>query len=346
MTRPVVFLGPTLSVDEARHVLDADYRPPVAQGDVYRATVTGASVLCIIDGYFERVPTVWHKEILWALSEGIVVWGAASMGALRAAELHRFGMVGIGWVFRAFADGELESDDEVAVAHTPLDEAGGCRPLSVAMVDLRRTVQKAADAGVLTADTAEALLSATKALHFSERDYLSMIQSGRRAGFPGAELEAFANWFPAGQIRQKRDDALEALRQLASGDVTSPCLPEGFVFESTDAWRAARASIDRSYLWPFLDLKRDDSCAFCPVSESLRTLLSTEADRLEVQVDWEAVAADIVAFRISQGLQDAALFRRWLRDRDLTESGLLEAAAERRRLIAAATHIGDSDPVR
>ena len=49
----------------------------------------------VIDGYFDGVPSVWHKEILWALSQGIRVFGGASMGALRAAELDGFGMTGV-----------------------------------------------------------------------------------------------------------------------------------------------------------------------------------------------------------------------------------------------------------
>ena len=36
----------------------------------------------IIDGHFGNVPSVWHKEILFALSKGVEVSGAASMGAL------------------------------------------------------------------------------------------------------------------------------------------------------------------------------------------------------------------------------------------------------------------------
>ena len=39
------------------------------------------------------------------MSEGVPVFGAASMGALRAAELHEFGMRGIGRIFEAFRDG-------------------------------------------------------------------------------------------------------------------------------------------------------------------------------------------------------------------------------------------------
>ena len=62
-----------------------------------------ASAIGIVDGYFEGVLSVWHKEILWAMAEGIHVFGSASMGALRAAELHPFGMHGTGRIFEAFA---------------------------------------------------------------------------------------------------------------------------------------------------------------------------------------------------------------------------------------------------
>jgi len=56
----------------------------------------------IVDGNFETVATVWHKEILWAMAQGIHVYGAASIGALRAAELAEFGMKGVGAIFRHF----------------------------------------------------------------------------------------------------------------------------------------------------------------------------------------------------------------------------------------------------
>ena len=140
--RPVVaFLGPTLSEDEARAVLDAEYMPPAGHGDVLRAALRRPRVIAIVDGVFERTPAVWHKEILFALSEGIHVYGAASMGALRAAELDRFGMRGVGDVYRAYAEGVLEDDDEVAVAHT--DAEHGFRALSDSMVDVRATLEKA-----------------------------------------------------------------------------------------------------------------------------------------------------------------------------------------------------------
>src|ERR1041384_8086509 len=104
----IVFLGPTLALADARQLLDATYLGPVSQGDVLRAAQARPAAIAIIDGYFARVPAVWHKEILWALSQGVWVFGASSMGALRAAELEPFGMIGVGRVFAGFRDGEYE----------------------------------------------------------------------------------------------------------------------------------------------------------------------------------------------------------------------------------------------
>src|SRR6185503_9427900 len=112
-----LFTGPSLSAEEGKKELDAIYRPPAAQGDVYRAALDAPRAIGIIDGYFERIPSVSHKEVLWAMAQGIHVFGSASMGALRAAELAAFGMEGVGVIYEAFKRGELDADDEVAVAH-------------------------------------------------------------------------------------------------------------------------------------------------------------------------------------------------------------------------------------
>ena len=70
------------------------------------------------------------------------MFGAASMGALRAAELAAFGMEGVGAIFEAFREGVLEDDDEVAVIHGPAEF--GYPVLSEAMVNIRRTLSDAA----------------------------------------------------------------------------------------------------------------------------------------------------------------------------------------------------------
>src|SRR5205807_2174388 len=104
----IIFAGPSLPprLRPAEESL-IGWRPPVRQGEFYRAALARPAVIGVIDGYFEVVPTVWHKEILWAMAQGIYVFGAASIGALRAAELDVFGMRGIGAIYNAFRGGIL-----------------------------------------------------------------------------------------------------------------------------------------------------------------------------------------------------------------------------------------------
>jgi hypothetical protein len=208
----VVFTGPTLSADEARTVLDADYRPPARQGDVYRAALRGPAVIGIVDGYFERVPSVWHKEILWSMSRGIHVFGSASMGALRAAELAAFGMEGVGSIFEAYRDGVLEDDDEVAVVHGPAEF--GFRAASDAMVDIRFTIARAVEAGVLSGTAGAAIDCLAKEMFYPRRSYAAIAARAVGAGLPRGEVNAFVDWLPEHHFSQKRADALAMLKMI------------------------------------------------------------------------------------------------------------------------------------
>jgi SAM-dependent methyltransferase len=218
-----VFLGPTLPLDEARQVLDAVYLPPAAQGDLYRAALLSPHAIALVDGLFRQVPSVWHKEILFAMNEGVHVFGSSSMGALRAAELAEFGMEGVGEVFDAYRDGRLEDDDEVAVAHGP--EETGYRPLSEAMVNIRATLRHAVAQAVLAPATAEALTEAGKALFYTDRSFPAILRIARQRALPAREIDRFEEWLPRGQVDVKRLDAL-ALLQLVGERVRSGLRPK------------------------------------------------------------------------------------------------------------------------
>ncbi len=236
-----VMTGPSLPPSDARNALEAVYLPPVSEGDVYRAVDEMPDAIGIIDGYFECVPSVWHKEILYALSRGIRVFGAASMGALRAAELAAFGMEGIGAIFEAFREGVLEDDDEVAVIHGPAQF--GYPVLSEAMVNIRRTLSDAALEGVIFQETRGRLEAIAKGLSYRERTFAAMMDEGKRCRLPDEELHAFQQWLPNGRVDQKREDALLMLRtmrlQVRADAAHRP--PVQFHFEHTTLWeRAAR----------------------------------------------------------------------------------------------------------
>jgi len=139
-----IFLGPSLDLNEAQSIYpDAIYLPPVKCGGVVKVLQNKPDRLVIIDGFFHYVASVWHKEILFALSKGVEVHGASSMGALRAAELYQFGMVGHGKVYESYKSGELTDDDEVAVLHR--SEKSGYKPITDAMVNIRSTLNAAAE---------------------------------------------------------------------------------------------------------------------------------------------------------------------------------------------------------
>jgi hypothetical protein len=213
MSGDYVFLGPTLPVASAMRLLgDAVYLPPVAVGDVYQLVREARPRrIAIIDGYFERMAAVWHKEILWAMESGVAVWGAASMGALRAAELAAFGMVGVGRVYRDFARGTLTADDEVAIVHGPAEL--GYPGASTAMVDLRAGLRLAVRRGVVTAASAERLVELGRAMFYRDRSWESLIAAGDGA-VPRRQLAALAR-IAEGLPSQKAADARMLLRGMA-----------------------------------------------------------------------------------------------------------------------------------
>jgi len=237
----IVFAGPSLAGLDLNAYSGIEIRPPVKQGDVYLATLEKPSLIGIVDGYFEGVPSVWHKEILWALSQGINVIGAASMGALRAAEMHPFGMTGVGSIYQAYRDGDLEDDDEVALLHGPAEL--GYVPLSIAMVNVRATCRAARDCGVVSPIMHDHLVTTAKSIFYKDRTWQSVLAAVQN-GPPGTEnLSAFTHWLADHEIDQKRLDALCLLDCLIDGKIPETDREglEGLRFENTDLWQSNTA---------------------------------------------------------------------------------------------------------
>ncbi len=327
----VVFCGPTIEPAAVRALVpDADVRPPAARGDVLRAMTGRPAAIALIDGYFARVPAVWHKEILWAMSEGIHVFGAASMGALRAAELHTFGMEGVGEIFQAFATGALEDDDEVSVVHGPADS--GYRALSDPLVNMRATFAQAANEGVIGVLVARALTRIAKSLPYPERAYDRVLQS---ASDQPALIDAVAPlraWLPRGRVDRKREDALALLRRI--GELARSGWSRKTVtyqFSRTDSWEALRAEVaaeggTASQLlrgdgrWSGLreELLAAGQAHDVYAGGRMRAWGLEEARRLGARVNVRAVEAVIDDFRRERSLLEGDAFDAWLREQGLS----------------------------
>jgi len=241
--RAVIFVGPTLPPALRPADPRLQWCPPVKQGEVYRAVLARPAIIAIIDGYFEITPTVWHKEILWAMAQGIHVYGSASIGALRAAELCPLGMTGVGRIFEAYRDGILTDDDEVAVLHGP--EELGYPAVTDAMVNLRATLDEAVRHGVLDGWLVARLTEIGKALFYKERNWHTIVQRATERGFPPVGLKNFATWLASERVDQKRSDALHMIdaisAHLAAG--ITP-LRVDYQFQDTGYHREARHSAE------------------------------------------------------------------------------------------------------
>ena len=212
-----------------------ELRPPAAHGDLVRAVLDGAGAIGLVDGLFETVAAVWHKEILFALSRGVTVLGAASMGALRAAECAPFGMVPVGAIAERYIGGELDDDAAVAQLHAPAEL--GHAPLTQALVDVEATVEHLAADGLLDPAERGALLDSAQALFFKHRTLAAVV-----AGVPGlapdrrARLTELLRRNDAGL---KRRDALLLVERLAVLPTPAAAAPPAWTLAEPGTWRRA-----------------------------------------------------------------------------------------------------------
>ncbi len=235
----VVYAGPSISAEQVHAVLpQAQLRPPAARGDLLAGDWHPGDTAVLIDGYFRERRSVGHKEILWLLSQGVDVIGAASMGALRAVELAPYGMRGVGTVYRMFASGEVDGDDEVGVLHGPADM--GYRVLTPALVSLRYGCQQGAGTGQIPAAAGQRIVTAAKAMPFTHRTWPDLEQALDEADRPG--LRTLRQLIDAGDWDIKRLDAVSALRAAAqSATETATRTATG---EPTSRVTPARATAD------------------------------------------------------------------------------------------------------
>lgn len=208
--RKCVFGGPSLYGLETRPE-GIEFRPPAQMGDIWKAVTEGVGWIGLVDGYFGACASVWHKEILHALSEGCLVYGASSMGALRAAECHRFGMRPIGEIAQAFARGILNDDADVALLHGP-EEIGYC-PFTEPMVEVRATLAALYASDIVSSSEQETLLSAAQSLHFSQRTPEAMLTG---TDLPEARKRHILHAYEANKVPAKRLDAELLLREMSA----------------------------------------------------------------------------------------------------------------------------------
>lgn len=203
----IIFTGPSLGVNDARTVLDADYRAPVKRGDITSVINENPDIIGIIDGVFHQQPAVSPREILDAINRGITVVGSSSMGALRAAELDQYGMKGIGYVYEQYANGFLESDDDVAVTLDP----DSFEQLSEALVNINYNFTVAFRQGIINESEFDELCGVAKSIFYPKRSYDLIFDKADISSDVLNQLKLFLDVFA---IDVKRRDALDLLEYI------------------------------------------------------------------------------------------------------------------------------------
>ena len=224
----VLFAGPSLA-GQSYDRTGLEVRPPARQGDLHRAVLDGADAIGLIDGVFGFVPSVWHKEILFALQQGIPVLGAASIGALRAGECASYGMEAVGPIAESYVSGARMEDADVCLAHAPAEL--DFMPLSEPLVDVEATVA----AMDVTGAEAIALRVSAQSIYFADRTVEAIVTG---AGLP----PEFAERYRTSRVRAKTADALllvERLRMLPAGRRPIP----GWSFVASEPWRIYLAGL-------------------------------------------------------------------------------------------------------
>jgi len=334
MSEIFVFLGPTLAENRARAELDAVYLPPVSEGDVYRLWRRRPRAIGIVDGYFQHVPAVWHKEIMWIMERGVHVFGAAGLGALRAAELDAFGMRGVGWAYEAFADGTLDRDDEVAVKHGSAED--GYRALSEAMVNIRPTLQAAHDQGIISVATHDALTRNAAALFYPDRSWPGLLTAAEATGTDPAELSVLRQWLPTGRIDQQAADAVAMLHEMRCFLASDP-EPRQVTWSmaNTARWEAVRRHADTmpgagaAGSGPLLDGLLDEIRLLGPGAfetarcrSLLRVFAAEFAGREGMTPSAERLQDAVAEFRTRSGLEEGIDLAQFLTANDLSAGDL------------------------
>lgn len=265
------FIGPSINQDEANMLLQAKYCSPAKKGSIVNAVNAGAKVILIVDGLFETAPSVWHKEILWGLNEGVAVLGSSSMGALRACETDCYGMYGVGKIYEYYSRGskpnilkyltegnrqkvkaslipELKDTDAhidwlcfilFAQAFMHDDDVAishgpkelGYPAVTDAMVDIFFTVDKSP----FCEQTKNSLLLLAKSTYFKKRSYANLATVASHYSFHESHAEIF-DWLEAYSFSQKKEDAIDLFKNLDSHllSINTELIPD---FYETRYWK-------------------------------------------------------------------------------------------------------------
>jgi hypothetical protein len=216
MVKPIVFIGPSLDIEKARKIFNADYRPPAKKGDFLSLLSCinddDRIIVGLVDGLFlQDYPPSPIEVFQLLVKKNMLVLGGASLGALRAVELEKYGMVGIGKIFELYKKNKIAADDEVAVTFAAENQ----QLQSEAMIDIRYNLFIALRKGVIDKNTKRAAVKVAKSIYFPHRNYEYIIDETKRE-YPlfSDYLESFRSYISKNRQSLKEKDAIKLVNYI------------------------------------------------------------------------------------------------------------------------------------
>lgn len=212
MIKIIVYTGLSLPFDEAKEILDSSddveviYKKPIQRGDLGSAVKENPDIIAIIDGVFHQNSAVGHKEILGVMNKGIKVYGASSMGALRASELDTLGMIGVGYVYGQYATGKVDSDDDVAV----MLDGDTLEALSEPLINMDYVFSNAVSENIIDESEKDELIKIAKDTYYPQRNYAQTLSKSGLSDDKKGKLIDFIRQSPD----IKKEDAKELLETI------------------------------------------------------------------------------------------------------------------------------------
>lgn len=325
----IVFSGPSLGEIPNINNDDIIWLPPAGQGDFLSAVHRlKPDVAVIIDTLIWPHTTVWHKEIIWALSKGVRVIGTAAVGALRAAELSFCGMKGWGQVYDQAAAGNLEDDAEVFCIWEKNDS--GYKRLTEPLVNIRATLDTSKVKTILTMEERTVFFKTAQQIYYKNRTFNTIKEAMAADGMSVKSAESILSCVQEYYVDVQLNDAIETLKQISDPQfLPKPLSPETMDIPIDDRGSIFRMLYDNDRIverdgitmrlneignFVTTHHKNIEPLVYNAFNRDLTLIL---ADQVGLCVPDDDIAAYSLKFRRKSGLMDNESFGEWLTANDM-----------------------------
>jgi hypothetical protein len=184
--RVVAFAGPSRPASGRPDPVAVEWRGPAGRDDLDRLPVGPGDQVLLIDGFVVQHYAPSPTECARLIRRGVTLWGASSIGAIRAVELEPLGMRGYGWVYARIRERTITWDDELVAMLDPRTH----RATTVFLANIRFGLERAQRRGMVSSDLAQMVLQELRAIHFADRSFSFVTSVLSRLGLP-APLRSF-----------------------------------------------------------------------------------------------------------------------------------------------------------